>query len=182
MPCIGYSALTGPAPAWATANKRRGVYRPNASLYAHFVRATVAHVGGLVSRVSIWNEPNHIGWLAPVKSQASLYRSLYKAGYSAVKKTNPGVQVLVGETAPFARNKRTAQAPLKFLRAFACKGCKLRADGYAHHPYEYQHAPDYQYPGNDNVTMGTLVRLTAALDKLWASDALRNPYGGGVDV
>src|SRR5688572_4650250 len=28
-------ALTTPAPAWATGNKRRGVYKPNASLYAH---------------------------------------------------------------------------------------------------------------------------------------------------
>jgi hypothetical protein len=175
-------ALTTPAPAWATGNKRRGVHKPNASLYAHFVRATVGHFKGLVNRVSILNEPNHTGWLAPLKSQASLYRSLYRAGYKAAKKANPGVQVLIGETAPYSRNKRTAQAPLKFLRAVACKKCKLRADGYAHHPYEYSHAPNYQYPGGDNVTIGTLPRLTDQLDKLWKSGALRTPSGAGLDV
>jgi GH35 family endo-1,4-beta-xylanase len=175
-------ALTTPAPAWATGNRRRGVYRPNASLYAHFVRATVGHFKGFVHRYSILNEPNHVGWLAPLKSQASLYRSLYRAGYKAVKKADSGAKVLIGETAPYASNKRTAQPPLKFLRAMACKSCKLKADGYAHHPYEYSHAPNYSYPGNDNVTMGTLIRLTSQLDKLWASGALRTPSGGGLDI
>jgi hypothetical protein len=175
-------ALTSPAPAWATGNRKRGVYRPNAKLYAHFVTATVGHFRGLVGRYSIWNEPNHTGWLAPLRSQASLYRSLYKAGYSAVKKADRNAQVLIGETAPYASNRRVAQPPLKFLRAMACRGCKLRADGYAHHPYEYRHAPSYQFPGGDNVTMGTLSRLTTELDRLWAMNALRTPSGGGVDV
>ena len=175
-------ALTGPAPAWATGNKRRGPYKPNAKLFAHFVRAAATQYNGIVGRYSIWNEPNHTGWLTPLKSQASLYRSLYKAGYSAIKKVNKNAQVLIGETAPYASNKRTAQPPLKFLRAVACKSCKLRADGYAHHPYEYSHPPGYQYPGRDNVTIGTLPRLTGALDKLWKSGALRTPSGGGLDV
>ncbi|HEX8743432.1 MAG TPA: cellulase family glycosylhydrolase [Thermoleophilaceae bacterium] len=175
-------ALTGPAPAWATGNRRRGVYKPSAKYFAEFVKATAGHFNGLVPRYSIWNEPNHTGWLAPLKSQASLYRSLYRAGYSAAKKASPGAQVLIGETAPYASNKRTAQPPLKFLRAMACKSCKLRADGYAHHPYEYSHAPDYAFPGGDNVTIGTLPRLTGELDKLWKSGALRTASGGGLNV
>ena len=175
-------ALTGPAPAWAAGNRRRGPYKPNAKLFAHFVSAVVKQYSGLVTRFSIWNEPNHTGWLSPLKSQASLYRSLYRAGYKAAKKANKNAQVLIGETAPYASNRRTAQPPLKFLRAVACKRCKLRADGYAHHPYEYKHSPDYQFPGSDNVTIGTLPRLTGTLDKLWKSGALRSPSGGGLDV
>ncbi|HEX8053827.1 MAG TPA: hypothetical protein VF517_12610, partial [Thermoleophilaceae bacterium] len=182
-------ALTGPAPAWAAGNRRSGPYKPNAKLYADFVKRTVAHFRATVGRFSIWNEPNHVGWLAPVKSQAALYRSLYRAGYSAAKKANPGAQVLIGETAPYARDKRTAQPPLRFLRALLCVNgnyagtkCRLRADGYAHHPYEYSHGPDYQFPGGDNVTIGTLGRLTGALDRLAAGGALRTPAGGALDV
>ena len=174
-------ALTGPAPAWATSNRKIGPNRPNAKLYAHFVKATVKHFHSLVTRYSIWNEPNHTGWLAPLKSQASLYRSLYKAGYSAAKKANKSAQVLIGETSPYARNKRIAQPPLKFLRALL-KGTKLRADGYAHHPYEYEHSPDYQYPGAHNVTIGTLGRLTAELDRQASAGRLRTPGGRPLDV
>jgi len=172
-------ALTAPAPAWATGNGKVGPYRPKAKYFAEFVRATVNHFGPL--RYSLINEPNHTGWLAPLKSQVSLYRSLYKAGYSAVKKASPGASVLIGETAPYASNKRTAQPPLKFMRAVA-RGQKLKADGYAHHPYEYTHAPDYQFPGADNVTIGTLGRLTSALDKLAANGSLRTPAGRPLDV
>jgi hypothetical protein len=174
-------ALTGPAPAWAAGNRKRGPYKPNAKLYADFVKATVSHFHSLVGRYSIWNEPNHVGWLAPVKSQPSLYRSLYKAGYSAAKKANKNAQVLIGETAPYARNSRTAQAPLKFLRSVV-KGQKLRADGFAHHPYDYEHGPDYQFPGGDNVTIGTLGRLTSALDAYAKNGSLRTPGGGALDV
>jgi hypothetical protein len=55
---------------------------------------------------------------------------------------------------------------------------KLKADGYAHHPYDFRHAPNYEYPGADNVTIGTLSRLTRALDRLRRSGQLRTPGGG----
>ena len=73
-------------------------------------------------------------------------------------------------------------APLAFLRKVACVNKKykrvgtctpLKADGYAHHPYDFRHAPNFQYPGADNVTLGTLRRLTKALDKLSRVGALR---------
>ena len=116
-----------------------------------------------------------------MKSQASLYRSLYKSGYSAVKKANRNAQVLIGETAPYASNRRTAQPPLKFLGALLKKQ-KLRADGYAHHPYEYRRPPNYQFPGKTNVTIGTLGRLTGALDKYAKNGSLRTPGGRALDV
>jgi len=64
----------------------------------------------------------------------------------------------------------------KYKRARNCT--KLKADGYAHHPYDFTHAPGFQYPGEDNVTIGTLSRLTKALDKLSRAGVLRKNGGG----
>ncbi|HEX8067130.1 MAG TPA: hypothetical protein VF520_11435 [Thermoleophilaceae bacterium] len=181
--------LTGPAPAWATGNRRVGGYKPSARHYAAFVKAVVAHFKGHVNRYSIWNEPNHVGWLTPKGSAPSIYRSLYKAGYSAAKSADRNAAVLFGELAPFARNAKAATPPLRFLRGVVCvngsyqgKGCALRADGFAQHPYDFEHGPTYEYPGGDNVTIATLGRLTAALDALASRRLLVTPAGGALDV
>lgn len=176
--------LSGPAPAWATGDHRRGVYRPRADYYAQFVRAVALHFRGRVDRYSIWNEPNHVGWLRPLPSGPSIYRKLFVAGYPAIKSVDPWAQVLIGETSPYWDHKR-ATAPIRFLRGVACVdsrwrrhcGHGLEADGYAHHPYEFLHPPGFRYPGADNATMGTLGHLTGALDRLRRSGALRTPYG-----
>ena len=63
----------------------------------------------------------------------------------------------------------------RYKRAKSCP--KLKADGYAHHPYDFRHSPSFQYPGADNVTIGTLSRLTKGLDKLRKSGALRTSNG-----
>ena len=174
--------LVGPAPAWATGNKRLGPDRPNANHFKEFVQAAVNHLGAHVELYSIWNEPNHTGWLSPLKSQASLYKKLYVAGYGIIKASDPGADVLIGETAPYASNKRTAQPPLTFLRALTKSG-SLKADGYAHHPYDLLgHAPNYRFPGNDNVTIGTLGRLTKFLDSLTARNKLETPEGGKLNL
>jgi hypothetical protein len=182
-------SLTGTAPAWATGNKKVGGYKPNAKLYADFVRATVAHFKGFVSRYSIWNEPNHVGWLTPLGSAAKLYRALYKSGYSAVKKADKNAKVLFGELAPFARSKKTATEPLAFLRAvlgvnaqYKGGGVRFTADGFAHHPYDFEHAPDFVPSNGDSVTMSTLGRLTGALDALAANASLRTPGHGALDL
>src|SRR5436190_4458837 len=172
-------SLTGPAPAWATANHKVGPYKPNPQDYAEFVSATVSHFRGLIDRYSIWNEPNYFGWLAPLRSGPTLYRSLYTAGYAAAKAADPSAQVLIAETAPYALRKRET-APLTFLRGVTCtdrnfanpKCPPLKADGYAHHPYDFDHPPTYRYPGSSNATLATLGNLTSALDKLGQSGAL----------
>jgi hypothetical protein len=78
-------------------------------------------------------------------------------------------------------------APLKFLRGLTCatpsykraRNCAtLKADGFAHHPYDFAHKPTYKYPGKDNVTLGTLGRLTTALQKLKNANLLTTPTGG----
>jgi hypothetical protein len=183
--------LTGPAPAFATANHAVGPYKPNARQFARFVAAVVRHFKGRVDRYSIWNEPNHKGWLAPVAAAPRLYRALYASGYRTVKRIDPGAQVLIGETVPYdIHDGRTAMAPLRFLRQMLCVDARYRhsrcghvnADGYAHHPYDFTHAPTYRYPGAENVTIATLGRLTSALDKLRRIGALRGPGGGKLPV
>ena len=182
--------LTGPAPAWATGDHKAGVVRPSASRFGEFAAAAARHFKGRVDLYSIWNEPNYVGWLAPLQSEPQLYRALYTAAYAAIKKADPTAKVLIGETAPYQEEKR-ALAPIAFLRAVACrndiyaptKACPpLVADGYAHHPYEFANPPQAPYPGADNVTVGTLGRLTNALDRLAGAKALQTPDGKPLDV
>jgi hypothetical protein len=107
-------------------------------------------------------------------------------GYASIKAADPAAKVLIGETAPSER-RGWSTAPLAFLRGVTCvntkykrtRSCpKLKADGYAHHPYDFAHAPNYRFPGADNVTIGTLSRLTRALDKLSRAGVLRMNGGG----
>jgi hypothetical protein len=181
-------SLTGKAPAWATGNHKIGVDRPKASAFKAFAKAAAEHFRGRVTRYSIWNEPNFRGWLSPVKKAPQLYRALYLTGYATIKKADPAAQVLIGETSPYdLKHGINATSPLKFLRAVACakpnykrarKCATLKADGYAHHPYDFKHKPTYKYPGKDNVTLATLGRLTSALSKLRKAKLLTTPSGG----
>jgi hypothetical protein len=182
--------LTGPAPAFATSNHRIGPHAPSAKKFGDFARAAAAHFRGRVNRYAIWNEPNYVGWLAPRHKAPMLYRHLYQAGYAAVKRADGAAAVLIGETVPYAIPHR-AMAPLAFLRKVTCTSyrwhrrghCKgLVADGYAHHPYEFKDPPEAYYPGHNNVTIGTLYRLTSALDRLARSGALRQPNGLPLDL
>jgi hypothetical protein len=181
--------VAGPAPAWATGNHVVGVYKPKAAKFGAFARAAATHFRGRVSRYSIWNEPNYVGWLKPLRSGPKIYRGLMASGYHGIKSVDSGAQVLFGETVPYAIKGR-ATSPLWFLRGATCvnrrwkRGCRkgLRADGYAHHPYDFTHSPRYRYPGKDNVTMGTLGRLTNALNRLARNGSLRTSRGKRLDV
>jgi hypothetical protein len=174
--------LTGPAPAWATANKKVGPYKPSAARFGSFVSAAVKHFRARgVYRFAIWNEPNLVSWLAPLSSGPKLYRALYAAGYKAATKASKSARVLIGETSPYALKGRST-APLAFMRGVLCvnatyrkrtRSCpKFRADGFALHPYDARHSPTYRFPGKDNVTIGTLGRLTAATDRFQKLGAL----------
>ena len=183
-------SLTGPAPAWAAGNRRVGGYKPNQVEFVNFVTAAAQHFRGRVDRYSIWNEPNWRTWLSPLKSAAAQYRGLYARGYAAIKAADPGAKVLIGETAPYAR-RGLSTAPLAFMRSVAClnrnyrrvrKCAKLRADGYAHHPYDFTHSPRFKFPGADNVTMGSLSRLTRALARISRSGQVRKNGVGQLPI
>jgi hypothetical protein len=182
--------LTGPAPRWATGNRKIGGYKPSVGHFRKFVGAAVEHFKGRVGRYSIWNEPNHVSWLSPLKRTGALYRGLYTNGYEVIKRIDPEAQVLIAETSPRGR-RRVSLPPLRFLRQATCarrnyrpaRGCnRLQADGYAHHAYDFERPPTGIYPGKDNVTIGTLHRLTSALDRLAASGLLSTPAGAPLDV
>jgi len=194
--------LTGPAPAWASGAHKVGVDRPDAKRFGAFAAQAAAHFRGRVTRYSVWNEPNWHGWLRPekmcrrgrcTKTAAGRYRALYVAAHAAIKRADVAAQVWIGETSPNLRKGRSgaplSTAPLKFLREMTCRdgivtGCRgtLKADGYAHHPYEFGHAPKWRDPNPDNVSMGTLSRMRSALSSLSRARALRYSRRGTMPV
>ena len=56
-----------------------------------------------------------------------------------------------------------------------CAG--LKADGFAHHPYDFSRSPSQRFPNKDAVTIANLPDLTSALDKLAKVKRL-NPVKG----
>jgi hypothetical protein len=179
--------LTGPAPAWATGDGKVGNVRPDAKAYGAFARAAAEAFAGRVNRWSIWNEPNWHRLLSPAKSAPGLYRGLFRAGQAAIAQADPGADVLIGELMPGANAKKSTPA-LKFLRALTCsrsnwkaaKRCGgLKADGFALHPYQFARRPRDAKPRNaDVVEIGSLSRLTKALDRLRSRKALSTRGGG----
>jgi hypothetical protein len=185
-----------PVPAFASGRKRQDQYKPNARRYAEFVRATLRHFKGRVNTYVFWNEPNHKAWLEPVRSQGTIYRKLYLAGYKAARRADRRAKILIAETAPFSRSKRQATPPLKFLRQLTCtnsrykrirrKRCKrLLADGFAHHPYEFTKAPNRpprRFNKKDDAPLGGIKKLTSALTKLKKARALSTRRKKALDL
>jgi hypothetical protein len=172
--------VTGPAPAWATRDGKIGANGPDPVKFGAFVRTVAAHFKGRVDRYSVWNEPNLSAWLAPSGPAPKQYRALYRSAHGAIKTVDPAAKVLFGELAP-NRDGRTI-APLKFLRQAAPKGAKLKADGLAHHAYQFTVAPTKPAGGPEDAPISRLPRLTAALDQLARTKALSTPKGKGLDV
>ena len=172
--------ISGFAPAWATGNHTVGGYKVKVSYFKEFVKALVKHFRRAADRYSIWNEPNYISWLGPLSSSAKTYHDMYKTAYSEIHKKDPTAKILIGETAPYEQSGRSI-APLRFLRDVLSHG-SLKADGYAHHPYDFRHSVSYKYPGGDNVTIATLSRLTSQLDSLARSHKLTTPKGKRLNV
>jgi cellulase (glycosyl hydrolase family 5) len=183
--------LTGPVPRWATKRKKGKVNDPSAKLFGRWVRAVATRYGDRVNLWSIWNEPNHPQFLGPQFKHGKphtprLYRSLYAAGEHAIHgiKGGSGDKVLFGETAPIGNEN--VVSPLAFLRGALClnkdykksSGCKkLRIDGYAHHAYTRKKGPWFVSQDPDEVSIGSLGRLTGALDKAAKAGAIASGRG-----
>ena len=175
--------LTGPAPAWtSTADHKR---------FGEFAAAAASQFAGRIDRWSIWNEPNWVTHLSPKSKAPARYRNLYRSGYSAIKRVSPSAKVLIGELMPGANRKKSTPA-LQFLRSVVCaksgyrraKRCStLKADGFAIHPYNFARRPSKaRSRDKDIVEMGSLSRLTVALDKLSRAKLLRTPSGKSMPV
>jgi hypothetical protein len=172
--------LTGPAPAEVTGDRRVGVFRPDPTSFGSLAADAVRRYRDRVDRWSVWNEPNLVDWLEPVDEAPLLYRRMYEAAYGGIRQEDPDAQILIGETAPYVR-PGDGMAPLAFLRELLAVG-PLRADGYAHHPYDFRRPPGERDPDPDNVTISTLDRLIAELDRLAAAGRLTTADGRPLPV
>jgi hypothetical protein len=183
--------LTGPVPTWATKRKRGRIKDPSPKLFGRWVRAVATRYGDRVDLWSIWNEPNHPEFLGPQYKNDKphtprVYRKLYVAGENAIHAVRGGSRdkVLFGETAPIGNEN--VVSPLAFLRGALClnkdyeksSGCKkLQIDGYAHHAYTRKRGPSFVSIDPDEVSIGSLSRLTAALDKAANAGAIASGRG-----
>ena len=80
--------------------------------------------------------------------------------------------MLFGETAPIGNANVVsplalpARRDVPELQLRKTRGCaKLRIDGYAHHAYTRKSGPNFCHPEGDDVSIGALDRLVAALDR-----------------
>jgi hypothetical protein len=192
--------VTGPAPRWATSNKKAPyITRPDPRDFGEFMTAVARHFGSEVSIYSIWNEANHPAFLMPqwnsngTPASPRIYRALYQYGYEGLQAgglAHP--RVLFGETAPTGYDtvnvKREGSkallhdvAPLAFLRSALCLSpsykragscSELQMSGYAHHAYTLPAGPYYVDPMRDSVQIGSLSRLSSALDKAARAHAI----------
>jgi hypothetical protein len=179
--------ITGDAPRWATAGGkgasfRTANYKVNSAYYAEFAEAVArryaGNFGGLpaIRYFTIWNEPNHKQFLKPLSSGPSIYRRLVENGVPAVRRGGvSGVRVFVGETAPSGVAGKST-GPRRFMQKWLCLSkrwkritsgsCrsfkKIRADGYAHHPYG---PPGRVSSKRDTISIGVIKRLGDYLNK-----------------
>jgi len=178
--------LTGPVPKWATKKRRGHLNTPGAREFGRWVKAVATRYGDRVDLWSIWNEPNHPDFLKPQyrkgrPASPKIYRRLYRAAERAIHRVPGGSddKVLFGETAPIGNENLVS--PLGFLRGAMClnkryhekRSCaRLSVDGYAHHAYTRKNGPNFRHPDADDVSIGALDRLVAALDKAAAAGAI----------
>jgi hypothetical protein len=128
----------------------------------------------------------------------AIYRNLYRAAYGGLAATGHGKDtILLGELLPVGKSSKTPRSsirPLEFLREVACvdrryhaykgnsakiRGCTgfkaIPISGIAHHPYALAGGPTKRPPSSDDVTIGTLSRLTKVADRLRARGRFSGP-------
>ena len=147
-----------------------------------------------VDVLTLWNEPNHTGFLRPQwrwrdgrpePYSPHLYREMVRMAYPAVKEVHPDARVLVGATSFDGGRPGSGTGgvpPLRFLRELACVNRRferlrtgdcagfrqLPGDGWSHHPYSLSTRPGRGNPRGepDNVPVAELPRLARTLDRL----------------
>jgi aryl-phospho-beta-D-glucosidase BglC (GH1 family) len=170
-------------PPWANGGKTPNYPPTNLNDLQQFSQMLAARYNGktkgqgIVTRFSVWNEPNLQLFLAPqfdssgkiVSPQA--YAKLYMAAYNGIKAGNPNALVAAGETSNRGRNHPTgiqsdSVAPATFARLVAEANPKLPFDAWATHPYPTNYrlgpAQKVSYP---NVQFSTMTRFGADLAK-----------------
>jgi hypothetical protein len=172
-----------------------GLVNRTAAVRSVFAQTTEALPA--VDLFTIWNEPNHPGFLMPqwrrqggrfVPDSPGAYRAMVRAAYPAVKAAAPQSTVLIGGTSSGGSSTagRDGVPPLLFLRELACVDRRLRAkktaecagfepipgDGWAHHPYSLRTRPDAMPRDPDKLPVAATSRLLRTLRKLVAAGRL----------
>jgi hypothetical protein len=153
--------------------------------------ATPAQPLPAASTFTIWNEPNHPGFVMPQWERqgagwwprsADIYRAMVRAAYPVIKQAAPSSTVLIGATSSGGSSTpgRSGVPPLQFIRALTCVDARWRpittgscagytelpGDGWSHHPYSLRTVPEAQPINRDKLPVASTPRLLAALRRL----------------
>jgi hypothetical protein len=170
-------------PKWANGGKTPNYPPTNLTNLTQFSQMLATRYSGrtrgqgIVTRFSVWNEPNLQLFLAPqFDSNGKIvspqeYAKLYAAAYAGIKKGNPKAMVAIGETSNRGHNHPTGAvsnsvAPATFAHMLSQAAPSLKFDAWATHPYPsvYALGPTQRvaYP---NVEFSTMNRFGADLQK-----------------
>jgi hypothetical protein len=169
------------APKWANGDQTPNHPPKNLNDLTQFAHMLAArydgkHAGfGVVTRFSIWNEPNLEQFLTPQFSgntpvSPAAYAKLYLAAYKGIKAGNPRALVAAGETSNRGHNVPTpgadSLAPATFARLVSVAAPKLPFDAWATHPYPSAYplgpAQKVAYP---NVSLSTMAKFGVSLQQ-----------------
>ncbi len=174
--------ITG-TPPWANGGQTQN--HPPTNLndlteFAHMLasRYNGLHAGfGVVTRFSVWNEPNLGEFLTPQYQgttivSPAIYARLFMAAYKGIKAGNPDAIVAAGETGPRGRNHPGASpgtdsvAPGTFAQLLAKVAPNLPFAAWATHPYPSNFAlGPTQKVAFPNVAFSTMSEFGASLQK-----------------
>jgi Beta-galactosidase len=130
-------------PAWARASTSdpNWTQPASASAYGTFAGEVAARYGPMgVKAYEIWNEPNIQMFWNPAPNP-TLYTSMLKDAYAAIKSVDPGATVISGGLSP-AANTGTTIAPITFLQDMYADGAEGSFDALGDHAYSYPALPD----------------------------------------
>jgi len=203
-------SVTGSGPLWSSSNPslRNPRWRPNPRRFAAFATAVARRYGDAVSDYILWNEPDQPGWLQPQFScrgsrctpeSPHIYRHLVNAAAPAIRRADPGAQVLAGALAPRGSDpdaRNSAMRPLTFLRAFGCVNARYHrmrhgrcasfhaplVDGIAYHPHGVLRSPSQRNPQRDEAAFADLGRLEFVIDHVAAGGGLRCTCSGQIPI
>jgi hypothetical protein len=184
-------AIGPPVPGWATKRRgdRSGVNRPHSREYGRYTEAAAKRYPE-ADIWTLWNEPNHPGFLYPqsrrgVPYAPRLYRALVRSGVAGLRRGGSGGdRILFGELLPIGHSRTSARSnlkPMRFLRAFFCLssngrrtrsarlGCRrykriTGVRGFAYHPYTRPNGPRGKEPSRNDATIRSVRRITRMLD------------------
>ena len=197
--------LNQSGPRWASTQPSVATpsWKPSPQRFGQFVTAVGKRYGGQVDRYLMGSEPNQRVFLAPqftcrgrkcTPEAPHIYRNLLNAGYPALKKADPGAQIIIGELAPigsppsrtsgltpllFVQQMGCVNAGFKPIRTGLCKGFKApKGDGFGYHPYVNTKTSPFTPTRNKALAkIGDLPRLLGWLDKETSRHRLKASTG-----